>query len=66
MRSGAELIAEPHLCARGFFPEIDHPDPELGRTRIVGLGWRFAGEGPIPLRPPPRLGDTTLREIEER
>jgi len=64
--SGADLIAEPHLRARGFFPEIDHPDPELGRKRIVGLGWRFAGEGPIPLAPPPRLGNVMLPEIEER
>jgi crotonobetainyl-CoA:carnitine CoA-transferase CaiB-like acyl-CoA transferase len=64
--SGADLIGDPHLAARGFFPEIDHPDPELGRKRIVGLGWRFAGDGPIPLAPPPRLGDANLREIEER
>jgi crotonobetainyl-CoA:carnitine CoA-transferase CaiB-like acyl-CoA transferase len=64
--SGAELIHDAHLAERGFFPEIDHPDPELGRRRIVGLGWRFAGEGPIALRPPPRLGDATLREVEER
>jgi crotonobetainyl-CoA:carnitine CoA-transferase CaiB-like acyl-CoA transferase len=64
--SGADLIQDPHLVSRGFFPEIEHPDPELGRMRIVGLGWRFAGEGPIPLRPPPRLGDAMLPEIEER
>jgi len=64
--SGADLIEDPHLSERGFFPEIDHPDPELGRKRIVGLGWRFAGEGPIPLAPPPRLGDAFLRDIEER
>jgi crotonobetainyl-CoA:carnitine CoA-transferase CaiB-like acyl-CoA transferase len=64
--TGAELILDPHLSERGFFPEIDHPDPELGRKRIVGLGWRFAGEGPIPLGPPPRLGNAILRNVEER
>jgi crotonobetainyl-CoA:carnitine CoA-transferase CaiB-like acyl-CoA transferase len=64
--SGADLIQDSHLANRGFFPEIDHPDPELGRKRIVGLGWRFAGEGPIALGAPPRLGDAKLRDIEER
>ena len=40
-----------------FFPEIDHPDPDLGRARLVGLPWRFADQGPLPLAPPPALGD---------
>ncbi|MEJ2205787.1 MAG: CoA transferase, partial [Gemmatimonadota bacterium] len=58
--SGVELISNPHLRERGFFPEIDHPDPDLMDARLVGLAWRFAGEGPIPLAPPPRLGDYAL------
>lgn len=60
--TGAELIHDRHLAARGFFPEIDHPDPDLRDARLVGLAWRFVGEGPVPLRPPPRLGDTALPE----
>lgn len=67
VRSGAELTADAHLAARGFFPEIAHPDPELGRARLVGLPWRFTGEGPIPLAPPPALGSTaTSMAFRER
>jgi crotonobetainyl-CoA:carnitine CoA-transferase CaiB-like acyl-CoA transferase len=60
--TGAELVEDLHLRARGFFPEIAHPEPDLTNARIVGLAWRFVGEGPIPLRPPPRLGEYTLPE----
>lgn len=58
---GADLVVDAHLEARGFFPEITHPDHDLGTARIVGLPWRFAGEGPIPLDPPPALGSSSLQ-----
>ncbi|WP_159228465.1 CoA transferase [Mycolicibacterium vanbaalenii] len=61
VRRAEELVADPHLEARGFFPEIDHPDPGIGRSRLVGLPWRFAGEGPVPLAPPPALGSANTR-----
>ena len=64
--TAAELIEDRHLTARDFFPEIDHPDPELEGARLVGLAWRFAGEDAIALRPPPRLGDYALPEDEDR
>jgi crotonobetainyl-CoA:carnitine CoA-transferase CaiB-like acyl-CoA transferase len=63
---GRGLVADAHLVARGFFAAIDHPDPELTDARIVGLGWRFVGEGPVALRPPPALGSTTLDADDER
>jgi crotonobetainyl-CoA:carnitine CoA-transferase CaiB-like acyl-CoA transferase len=56
VRRADELVTDKHLAARGFFPEIAHPDPMIGTARIVGLPWRFAGEGPLTLGPPPALG----------
>jgi crotonobetainyl-CoA:carnitine CoA-transferase CaiB-like acyl-CoA transferase len=56
-----ELVGDPHLVARGFFPEIVHPDPDIGAARLVGLPWRFYGHGAIPLRPPPALGNANAR-----
>jgi crotonobetainyl-CoA:carnitine CoA-transferase CaiB-like acyl-CoA transferase len=64
--NGADLVQDAHLDERGFFPRIDHPDPGLTEARIVGLGWRFVGSGPIPLRPPPALGSTTLDAVTQR
>jgi crotonobetainyl-CoA:carnitine CoA-transferase CaiB-like acyl-CoA transferase len=61
---GAQLVEDEHLEERGFFPRIEHPD--LDDARIVGLGWRFAGDGPIPLRPPPVLGSTALDDVTRR
>ena len=58
VRRAGELLTEPHLAARGFFPEIAHPDPDIGTGRLVGLPWRFAGDGPVPLKPPPALGSS--------
>lgn len=61
--AGADLVVDPHLEARGFFPSIDHP--ELPAARIVGLPWRFVGAGPIPLAGAPALGSTSLDEALE-
>jgi crotonobetainyl-CoA:carnitine CoA-transferase CaiB-like acyl-CoA transferase len=53
----ADLLGDAHLEARGFFPHIDHPDPDIGDARIVGMPWRMVGEGPLGQTPPPRLGN---------
>jgi crotonobetainyl-CoA:carnitine CoA-transferase CaiB-like acyl-CoA transferase len=56
-----DLIGDAHLTARDFFPEIVHPDPDIGTARLVGMPWRFVGHGAIPLRPPPALGSANAR-----
>jgi crotonobetainyl-CoA:carnitine CoA-transferase CaiB-like acyl-CoA transferase len=61
---GRDLVGDGHLARRGFFPEVEHPD--LGVVRIVGLPWRFAGGGPIPLVGAPALGSTSLIDALER
>jgi crotonobetainyl-CoA:carnitine CoA-transferase CaiB-like acyl-CoA transferase len=55
-----DLVADAHLAARGFFPEVDHPDPDVGRARLVGLPWRSAGQGPVRLGSPPALGNAAV------
>lgn len=57
-----DLVADAHLAARGFFPEIAHPDADIGAARLVGLPWRFAGHGPVPLAPPPALGNANAHQ----
>lgn len=66
VRSAAELIDDAHLHIRGFFPEITHPDPDMRGAKLVGLPWRFTGEGPLPLKPPPALGSTPASALFER
>jgi crotonobetainyl-CoA:carnitine CoA-transferase CaiB-like acyl-CoA transferase len=61
---GAALVADAHLQSRGFFPRVVHPDPELREARVVGVAWRFAGEGPIALGPPPALASTPADTFE--
>ena len=49
------LLEDPHLCARGFFQPLAHPD--CGTHLYPGPLWRMAGV-PNPLRAPPcRLGE---------
>jgi crotonobetainyl-CoA:carnitine CoA-transferase CaiB-like acyl-CoA transferase len=52
--AAGDLVADEHLAARGFFPEVEHP--LWGRRRIIGLPWRFVGREPFSLAPPPQLG----------
>lgn len=53
-----DLIADEHLLNRGFFAAVTHE--EWGTRRLIGLPWRFVGEDPVPLRPPPRIGSFEL------
>lgn len=59
-----DLIADPHLAARGFYLECDHP--ELGRLPYSGLPWQFDGgpAGDVPHSP--LLGEHNWEIFVER
>jgi crotonobetainyl-CoA:carnitine CoA-transferase CaiB-like acyl-CoA transferase len=48
-----DLLTSPHLVARGFFTEVEHP--VWGRRRLVGIPWQPFGGPAIALGPPPLL-----------
>jgi crotonobetainyl-CoA:carnitine CoA-transferase CaiB-like acyl-CoA transferase len=49
-----EVVADPHLHARGMLQEIDHP--EMGEITAFSNPLRFDDEPPPALRPSPALG----------
>lgn len=54
VRRLGEVMADPHLHARGALREIDHP--EYGRLTVTASPLRFDGEAPLPAVPSARLG----------
>ena len=50
----AEAAEQPHLKARDFFVDIDHP--ELGKLRNLGAPFRLPASPGGPVRPAPLLG----------
>jgi crotonobetainyl-CoA:carnitine CoA-transferase CaiB-like acyl-CoA transferase len=62
-----QLLADPHLHARGFFEVVDHP-PEagLGRREYISRGWKLSGSDVRMRQPAPLLGeanDYVLRQV---
>ena len=53
--SADQLLADPHLAARGAFPLTTHPDK--GAQRAVAPPWRFSGTPTAPLGWTPELGE---------
>lgn len=49
----ADLLADPHLAATGFWADLD--DPELGPIRVPGPPWRLVGRE-WRISPAPALG----------
>lgn len=58
--TGRDLLADPHLAARGFFLRQDRE--VVGSKRYPGSPFRFALAPPSPSRPAPTLGEYN-REI---
>ena len=52
-----DLFEDPHLRARGFFVELEHP--EVGVRRHLGIPWRMSGTPCAVERPAPCLGEAT-------
>ena len=61
--SNEDVLADPHMLARGFFETIRQAD--LGEMKMAGLGWRMSRtQGGIRL-PPPLLGEHNAYVYEE-
>jgi len=54
VRDLKEVVADPHMHARGMLEEIDHP--EFGAITVARSPLRFDGSPNVALRPSPRLG----------
>jgi benzylsuccinate CoA-transferase BbsF subunit len=48
------IAGDPHLLARGFFQEVEHP--VIGRRRVLGAPWRFESSRVGVRTPAPLLG----------
>lgn len=64
VRDLREVLADPHLHARGFLVEVDHP--ELGRVTLPRSPIRYEGSPPRDLDPSPLLGQHTEEVLAER
>ena len=60
----AEAAEHPHLAARGYLTEIEHP--ALGRVRDLGAPFKLPASPGGPTRPAPLLGEHTAAVLGER
>jgi benzylsuccinate CoA-transferase BbsF subunit len=60
---GRDMLANPHVAARGFFVELEHP--EVGRRRHLGIPWKMSHTPCEVRRPAPCLGQDTDYVLEE-
>ncbi|MBI3303799.1 MAG: CoA transferase, partial [Deltaproteobacteria bacterium] len=60
---GRDMLANPHVTARGFFVELEHP--EVGKRRHLGIPWKMSRTPCEVRRPAPGLGQDTDYVLEE-
>jgi crotonobetainyl-CoA:carnitine CoA-transferase CaiB-like acyl-CoA transferase len=60
----AEAAEHPHLAARGYLTELDHP--VLGRVRDLGAPFKLPASPGGPTRPAPLLGEHNAEVYGER
>ena len=63
VRTAAEVVADPHLNARGVWKEIEHP--RRGKTMVPISPIRLHGADPAVARPAPLLGQDTDRVLAD-
>jgi len=64
VRTVPEIVAHPHLAGRGIFLDTRLPGREEP-ARVVGAGFRFAHDGPLPPDAVPALGEHTDAILHE-
>ena len=60
---GKEMLANPHVTARGYFVELEHP--EVGKRRHLGIPWKMSGTPCEVQRPAPCMGQDTDYVLEQ-
>jgi len=63
MKSLADIIADPHLAATGFFRMVEHPSE--GRIRSMAVPSEWSESAPEYRRHAPRLGEHTREVLKE-
>lgn len=63
MNSLADIVADPHLAATGYFREMDHPSE--GRIRTMAVPSEWSESPPEYRRHAPRLGEHTREVLRE-
>jgi crotonobetainyl-CoA:carnitine CoA-transferase CaiB-like acyl-CoA transferase len=61
--NGKDMLANPHVAARGFFVELEHP--EVGKRRHLGIPWKMSRTPCEVRRPAPCLGQDTDYVLED-
>jgi crotonobetainyl-CoA:carnitine CoA-transferase CaiB-like acyl-CoA transferase len=54
---GKDMLANPHVAARGYFVELEHP--EVGKRRHLGIPWKMSHTPCEIQRPAPCMGQDT-------
>ncbi|MGQ0547786.1 MAG: CaiB/BaiF CoA transferase family protein [Betaproteobacteria bacterium] len=63
MNSLADIVADPHLAATGFFRSVEHPSE--GRLRSMAVPSEWSASPPQYRRHAPRLGEHTREVLRE-
>jgi crotonobetainyl-CoA:carnitine CoA-transferase CaiB-like acyl-CoA transferase len=63
MNSLDDIVADPHLAAIGYFPEVEHPTE--GRIRAMAVPSEWSDSAPEYRRHAPRLGEHTREVLRE-